>query len=77
MTILINPGSNIATAAEGWTNTYETARAEADRWLANMRNNDNLADVELLDPDGIEREGRWTFRFRHTVTGVVVADEES
>jgi len=68
--IMINPGSHIGEPGEGWTNTLENARAEAERWLSQMRD-DGICDVELLDL-AIENEGRWTFSFRHTVTGVVV-----
>lgn len=70
MTIM-NPGSRIpANAGEGWTNTYEHAVAEAQRWLDELRG-DGITDVELILP-GRESEGRWVFGFRHTVTGVVV-----
>lgn len=68
--LLINPGSHIGEPGEGWTNTCETARAEAERWLAEMHES-GMADVELLD-GSTEREGRWTFTFRHKVTGTVV-----
>ena len=68
--VLINPGSRIGGAPHGWTNTPETARAEAEKWLAGMRE-DGLVDVELLD-EVVENEGRWRFGFRHTVTGTVV-----
>ena len=71
MTILFNPGSHIGETQEGWTNTYETARAEAERWLAQMHA-EGMTDVQLL-PDGSgPDEGRWTFTFVHQVTGVEV-----
>jgi len=70
MTLLINPGSHIGEPGNGWTNTVEKARAEAEGWLAQMRA-DGFADVELLD-GCTEREGRWVFAFRHAVTGVTV-----
>jgi hypothetical protein len=35
---IINPGSRIpANAGEGWTNTYEHAVTEAQRWLDELR----------------------------------------
>jgi hypothetical protein len=70
MTLLINPGSHIGEPGDGWTNTVETARAEAARWLAGMHS-DGLSGVELLDGE-TEREGRWVFTFRHAVTGKCV-----
>lgn len=71
--LIVNPGADIAapTAEAGWTNTFEGAQAEARRWLDSMRE-EGIHDVELLDSDGVEDEGRWTFTFRHTVTGVEV-----
>jgi hypothetical protein len=73
MTVIINPGSRLGDAqnARGWTNTFATARAEADRWLTEMRSN-GIADVELVSADETERGGRWTFTFRHAVTGAEV-----
>jgi hypothetical protein len=70
---VINPGSHLGDAqnAIGWTNTYDTAHATAEEWLARMRS-EGLADIELYAADVTEREGRWTFTFRHTVTGVKV-----
>ena len=74
MTILINPGSGPVTEqGEGWTNTYEGAIAEAERWHQRMVDDGFGHDVELLSQDDpIERGGRWVFHFRHRVTGVVV-----
>lgn len=71
--MIINPGSKIgdAQAATGWTNTYTTALAKAHEWLSRMRA-EGIADVELTAADETERDGRWTFTFRHTVTGVEV-----
>jgi hypothetical protein len=73
MTVFINPGARLGDAqnADGWTNTYATARATADEWLARMRG-EGIADVELVTCDETERDGRWTFTFRHAVTGVEV-----
>jgi len=74
MMVIINPGSHIPSdpAAEGWTNTYEGALAEAEKWLHGMRG-EGLADIEMTEPASKDPiEGRWTFGFRHTVTGVTV-----
>ena len=74
MTVIINPGSSIGEPGEGWTNTYRTARSHAERWLARMQA-DGFTDVELLASSDEEREGRWSFSFRHSVTGVSVTLE--
>ena len=66
MTLIINPGSRIGEPGEGWTNTYETARGYAEKWLAQMHG-EGMTDVELLDGTE-EREGRWVFTFRHKIT---------
>lgn len=73
MTIIINPGARLgdAEAAHGWTNTFATAHATALEWLAKMHA-DGLVDVDICGADATEREGRWTFTYRHTVTGVKV-----
>lgn len=71
--ILINPGSRIPDSGDGWTNTVEGARRQAEEWLANMRS-EGLTDVELLD-EATPFENRWRFTFRHTVTGVEVTLE--
>lgn len=72
-TILINPGSRIGESEPGggWTNTYTTALHTAHEWLARIHA-DGMTDVELLPSEDTPREGRWTFRFRHTVTSAVV-----
>jgi hypothetical protein len=70
MTLIINPGSRIGKPGNGWTNTAATALAHAKDWLTRMHA-EGMADVELLDGE-IEREGRWTFTFRHAVTGKTV-----
>jgi hypothetical protein len=59
MQLLINPGFQIGAAGpdSAWTNTFAKARSEAEAWLGRMRN-DNLADIVLLDPDGVEQDGR-------------------
>jgi hypothetical protein len=47
------------------------ARQLAYRWLETMRR-EGIADVQMVTMDDTERDGRWTFTFRHTVTGVEV-----
>jgi hypothetical protein len=75
MAILLNPGSRIGGLPEGVRNTYADALAEARRWLAQIRE-DGIADVELIEhPEQAPRDGRWTFDFRHAVTGVVCSLE--
>jgi hypothetical protein len=72
VTVLINPGSGgVPAAGHCWTNTVEEARREAERWLRRIRE-DGITHVTLLPEVLREEEGRWTFGFRHDVTGVVV-----
>jgi hypothetical protein len=70
-TLLINPGSRIGeeSAGAGWTNTFKGAQAEALRWLQNAHD-DGLTDVEIVRFGSRPEEGRWSFFFRHKVTGV-------
>jgi hypothetical protein len=71
--LLINPGSTIGKSPpKGWTNSFARAKAEAERWLKIMHEDDGLTDVELLPAEDAPEEGRWTFYFRHKVTGVRV-----
>lgn len=70
--LLINPGSEIGTEQRGWTNTFEGAEAEAERWLKSMHEDDGMVDVELVRRCSTPHEGRWTFTYRHKVTGVEV-----
>jgi hypothetical protein len=71
VTVIINPGSGpVPRSGQGWTNTVEQARRNAEEWLDRMRA-DGIQDVELLDSITI-RDGRWVFYFRHAVTGVEV-----
>lgn len=75
MSVIINPGSRIAEAAddEGWTNTYAAALAIAREWHGHMADDGFGADIDLIEPDDMAgRDGRWTFGFRHRVTGVTV-----
>jgi len=71
MTVFINPGSHVSETGEGWTNTFEGAKAEAEKWLARMHN-DGLHEVELVTWDDTEDAGRWKFWFKHSVTGTRV-----
>lgn len=61
MSILINPGSHIGPAEEGWTNTYEGAVREAQRWLERMRDDGIGDDVDLSHTAvlRIRRGERW------------------
>jgi len=71
---LINPGAHIgaSTQAQGWTNTYEEAKRKVREWHDRMTE-EGIRDVELILPGiPVNGEGRWTFLFRHTVTGVDV-----
>lgn len=71
--VIINAGTRLGDIhpADGWANTYAAARKAADEWLTKMRA-EGIADVELATADETEREGRWTFTFRHAVTEVEV-----
>lgn len=70
--LIINPGSRIPQNPQGWTNTYEQARRNAEEWLEQMRRDGFGHDVILLS--GPEKQadggGRWIFRFQHQITGV-------
>jgi hypothetical protein len=70
VTLIVNAGSRVASSGGGWTNTYQAARAEAERWLERMHA-EGMTDVVLLD-DAEEAGGCWRFTYRHTVTGVSV-----
>ena len=71
MTLIINPGSGrVVAEGDGWTNTYEQACQNAEKWFEEMRA-DGFDDIEMM-PVGKSREGRWLFIFRHAVTGVSV-----
>jgi hypothetical protein len=72
MNVLINPGSGpVPGTGEGWTNTYEGAEIEAQRWFRQMCE-DGITDVVLILPGRPADVGRWTFEFRHEVTRKVV-----
>lgn len=61
--LLINPGSHV----EG--GTEEQARENARVWHGRMVS-DGITGVDLVEEPTGYRNGRWTFAFRHTVTGV-------
>ena len=74
MTLIINPGSRIASPEHDgeWQNTEAKARERAEVWLGKMHG-EGMTDVELLDGTQLgvaEQGGRWRFTFRHQVTGV-------
>ena len=60
--MIINPGSNTL------GDTYENARKEAERLLANMLE-EGITDIELLEEYRTDEQGRFTFTYRHRVTG--------
>lgn len=69
MALIINPGSGPVMDGDEWTNTYEQALRYARDWLERIAA-DGI-DVEMTEPpDKEDFEGRWTFKFRHPVTGV-------
>jgi hypothetical protein len=67
--VIINPGSEPIDYGEGWTNTVEVARRIANEWLAQMRR-EGMDEIELMPGETERGDGRFRFRFRHTVTGV-------
>lgn len=76
MNVIIDPGSRIAAqSGNGWTNTYDGAASEAQKWLRQMQA-DGLTDIVLTLP-GVpaEDEGRWVFQYTHQITGVVITLE--
>jgi hypothetical protein len=76
-TLLINPGSHIADDPDDeWTNTYQQALTTAREWLTRIHS-DGITDVELIAPHPTQapHDGRWTFTFRHTITGTEVTLE--
>lgn len=73
MEAIINPGYRIAAQGDGWTNTFEKARVNAEQWLAKMHAK-GMTDVTPLA--GVEQvDQRWRFFFRHQITGVTVTLE--
>jgi hypothetical protein len=77
--LIMNLGADIPEPGEGsgWTNTYEEACRIAWEWFVRMNDDGLAADVVLFEgqPFRPPVEGRWTFIFRHTVTGVDVKFE--
>jgi hypothetical protein len=72
--VFINPGSRIGDNAIGWTNTHAHAGIHAAEWSQRMFA-EGFTDIEVTDT-GREENGRWVFKFRHTVTGKVVTLEQ-
>jgi hypothetical protein len=68
MNFIINPGSEIATEAKGWTNTHAQAKKNAYSWFYKPMLEEGFTDIEVTDTKE-ERDGRWLFIFKHTVTG--------
>jgi hypothetical protein len=68
--ILVNPGSGPIADGDGWTNTVEGARVEAERWLAIITDGQGIRDVALEDDAEELDDGRWRFWYRHTGSGV-------
>jgi hypothetical protein len=65
------------TPTPGWTNTYETALKIANKWLGTMRD-EGIQGVRLVDESEEERNvaaGKWSFTFKHAVTGTEVKFE--
>jgi len=74
-TLVINPGSGaIPAAGDGWTNTVEGARVEAQHWLTLIRDA-GIQDVEMHPQERATDDGRWQFGFCHTITGKYVVLE--
>lgn len=69
--VVINAGSRIRNASQGWTNTYEAAQRNARKWFDTMLG-EGFADIELLDMGDQNVDGHWLFKVRHTVTEVEV-----
>jgi hypothetical protein len=71
MVMLINPGSHIGPASEGWTNTYAKALEYAKTWFLDTMRKVGFQDIELIETHEAD-EGRWKFIFKHRITGVEV-----
>ncbi len=73
MTMIINPGSEVATekSGNGWTNTHAQAKRYAYDWFYKRMLEDGFTDIKVIDT-GIEVNGRWQFIFKHQVTGAEV-----
>lgn len=67
MVMIINPGSKIGTETKGWANTHKTARLYAYTWFLKPMLKDGFRDIEVIDTKQ-ERDGRWLFIFKHTIT---------
>lgn len=69
MNLIINPGSRVPDRP---ANLYSVALDTAQHWLTRMQQ--EFPEVVMLDPPAEDQidDGRWTFVFRHQVTGVEV-----
>ena len=64
-TLIINPGSHVAGGTEA------QALANAREWLTHMRENGITDPSIVLDEQSRKHEnGRWSFMFRHLLTGI-------
>lgn len=68
---LINPGSEIGKQEVGFTNTHDVAKRNAYEWFYKPMQEQGFKHVEVKDT-GEERDGRWLFIFKHTITGIEV-----
>jgi hypothetical protein len=70
--LVINAGSgSVEESGKGWTNTQARAEQDAREWLVWMHR-EGLRDVALLPGCAELDDGRWSFTFKHAVTGVEV-----
>lgn len=65
--LIINPGSKIGDDPKGWTNTHTQARKHAYEWFYKPMQEDGFTDIEVEDTKE-ERDGRWLFIFKHSIT---------
>lgn len=64
--LIINPGSEVPDTPH---NSYERAKATADKWHATMIRRWPEVTITYPDPNDMD-DGRWNFKFHHPVTGV-------
>lgn len=72
--LILNPGSGpVEESGDGWENTYAGAVANAERWLARLAD-EGIREVDMTAPAEAPSDegGRWTFQYRHRITGKVV-----
>lgn len=74
MAIIINPGSDISAedGAKGWTNSHDQAAIYAREWFLEPMLEEGFTDIEMEDTGEDDDNGRWLFKFKHTVTGKVI-----